>query len=543
MSTLSPRTAITSGLAVLAGVAIFAAGFFVAEAGDEDRDQTAPGARAGSNTVVAPGIAGGAREPALVPSVAAGRGGAADAGSKPASFPYPAGCQQPIDGVLKDGKIDLSQVGFEMNALGQGFQLTNVSFSAMGICQPDGSVKDARLTLSTSYVHTRSKITVFLTQVKEPKPEANVRYQGSATFWRNGYQYTVNGGYQAYPVDEPVAGGGVNSSPRSTPPAAPGIAPDYPGPGSAELEAAITEAIAQLAPDLGAACFYRQTEGSWSDLGAIGVGDPRPAIPQGFTESSANFWVFTPPDASCGLPATTPPPASFAATWESRGSEGFISVNASGLVPGTDQYPGFIGPDGANWTNGRYQFSVGGRSSQGSLGLDAVRALARALDPQFDNACFFQQRTLTPADLAALGLRAPVPPSGYRITRSDLSASELGANCTNVPQGVGNSYSLNWDLEGPDNAQVNVNISRQEGQPGQAPGGYRSPSGFTWWDSRGTFYNVYGFSKGGSGNVSQDVLIAIAKSIDPTFDPDTLDNEPKPMPLAEGVLPATPSAR
>jgi hypothetical protein len=493
--------------------------------------------RAGDNTVVTPGLAGGGREPAFPTTLPADRGGAPTAGSAPASFPYPGGCQQPIDGVIKDGKIDPSQVGFAVNALGQGFQLTNVSFSAMGQCQPDGSVKDPRLTLSTSYLHTKTKTTIYVTQMQQPKPDANVRYPGSATFWRDGYQYTVNGGYQVYPADGTTGGGGA-SSPGSAPPATPGIAPDYyPGPGSQpELEAVITEAIGQLAPGLEAACFYRETTGSWADLAAIGVGDPRPAIPQGYSESFANFAVFTAPDAACGLPATTPPPASFTATWESSDG-GFIAVSASGLPAGAEQYPGYVGPDGANWSNGKHQFSVSGGGSRGALGLDAVRAIAKALDPQFEKACFFEQRTLTPADLAALGLRAPVPPQGYSITRSDLNASELGANCGNVPPGVGDSYNLNWDIAGPDDAQVNVNISRQEGQPDQEPGGYRSPSALSWWDRQGTFYNVNGYSKGAAGTVPEDVLIAIAVSIDPTLDPAKLDDEPKPIPVAEGRPP------
>ncbi|MFN0145840.1 MAG: hypothetical protein ACKVT1_04965 [Dehalococcoidia bacterium] len=527
MPAISLRRALTGGASLAAAVALFGAGYAVADAGDND----SPGSQqAGGNTIVTPGLAGGgSREPAGPISNQPVRGGTGTTNAPAAdiarsSYPYYGGCQGPIDGVVKDGRIDPGLRGFAMNTLGAGFQLTSLSFAAIGQCEADGSVKEPRLTLTATYVHTRTKLTLSVTQVQQPTPDANVRYPGSATFWRDGYQYTINGAYGVSPAFEGPAGGGPSAP-------SPAIYPPLPGPSDKEVEAVIDEALAQLAPGLPQACFYRPNSGSWADLGAMGVGDPRPAVPAGYTESGVTFTVFTPPDASCNPPAATPPPASFYATWENPANGGFISVSANGDPAGSEVYPGYVSADSAFWSNGKYQFSVSGGKGSGPLGLDIVRAIAKALDPNFEQACFFAQRTLTGADVIALGLRAPAVPAGYRITRTDLSASELGQNCGNVAVGVGNSYNLNWDLEGSGGAVINVNVSRQDGQEPTDRGGYRNESGLGWWDGKGTNYNVNGYSKDGPGTVPQDILDAVAKSLDPQLDLDKLEKEPRPIPL------------
>ena len=119
-----------------------------------------------------------------------------------------------------------------------------------------------------------------------------------------GYVFNVGvNGYHILPaaaadggpaVDLPTtsnSGSGSSEPGRSIAPA-----PTQPDPRTAEV---LRQLIGQLAPDLDQKCFWTTGSGDWSALAALGIGDPRGAIPSGYSLVDANSTTFNPPAAGC----------------------------------------------------------------------------------------------------------------------------------------------------------------------------------------------------------------------------------------------------
>jgi hypothetical protein len=434
-------------------------------------------------------------------------------------------CIAPLGDVLSGGVIDLGRAGFTPSLLGSGFQLASLTVNSEAPCKedgtPDGPGKPA---LHTQWLHTASGYYVAVSQNMPDEPSANMIQGAWASFSRGGYSFNVSvyGGYAIGPAEDLPARPGV---------VAPGVDP--------KAVEVLNIVLGQLAPDIPEGCYARMVEGSWDALAALGIGDPRPAIPSGFTENYVTVRSFQQPDASCGGQAPVAWGAGFDAQFSpSSGdpSAGAIWVSAYQMGPGETDWPGYTDEYSANWSNGKFRFSVGAKMENG-LGADVVKAIARAMDPAFDQACMIEPRTLSKDDVAALGFNVPATPGGYKVGRESFFVRELNSNCDDVP-GYGTEYQLAWGFEGPDGAVIEAGVSRVSGNEKTPASGYRSDTFLNWTDGSGTHYFVSGWANGASASTpSFDTLAAVARGLDPSLDVDSLQREeigiPKPVPMPE----------
>jgi hypothetical protein len=290
--------------------------------------------------------------------------------------------------------------------------------------------------------------------------------------------------------------------------------------------------IGQLSPTTDLKCFWTAGPGDWASLAGMGIGDPRPAVPSGFSQQEFNVTAFTEPTGGCDTSLKPNEGFSFNASWQKQ-DNGFsylgVSVFANGAQP---EFPGQISEYGANWSRNGLQYGVYAKSEK-PLGIDVVRAIAKALDPQFNEACFVRERQLSDGDLSGLGFSPAKAPKDYKLVRSNLVASEIASGCPK-PDGFEPSYNLSWSFEkGADTIDAGAN--RYGSSPRGDGSGYLSANNLSWTSAAGTNYYVNGYSKGISPNVNKDDLVAVAKSIDPAFDLSKLKEgggpEGKPVPL------------
>ena len=544
---LNPRKPLIWLLGLAAAAAFFASGALVARATiDDDGDDSGDRAR-----LVVPGIGfDGGPEPAIARNTGApgdlpkgmpaSRGGSADAS-------YPA-CRSPLPpGVITATGIDWAKANFTPSLPSSGFSALSLSLSSQGQCDKNGTSTRGAVVLDSSWIHDGTLLEAYVSQRASTERVASVIRQDSATFWANGYVFHVGvNAYHIMPVAEDLPAAGPASDPGTSSSGAgsSGSAPDRPTiapapPADPRAAEVLRELIAQLSPSLDQKCFWTMGQGDWTSLASVGIGDPRPAVPSGFTQQEFNVTAFTAPPAGCDTSVKPTEGFSFNAGWQKEGN-GFAYLGVSVYNNGFDQdYPGQIGEYGANWSNNGLQFGVFAKSEQ-PLGIDVVRALAKALDPNFNEACFVRERTLSDSDLPGLGFSPAKAPDVYKLVRSNMVASEIAAGCPK-PEGFEPSYNLNWSFEkGADVIDAGAN-RYGESQRGDGSG-YQSANHLNWTSANGTNFYVNGYSKGVSPAVSKDDLVAVAKSIDPAFDITKLKDAPdggeKPIPL-----PAERSAR
>jgi hypothetical protein len=207
--------------------------------------------------------------------------------------------------------------------------------------------------------------------------------------------------------------------------------------------------------------------------------------------------------------------------------------------------PGYLNDSNARWSNGKFQFQVW-EKSQAPLGRETIVAIAKALDPTFTEQCLVGETTVTAAELAAAGLRAPAVPASYALTSSSLVAMGIAADCPKPEWYPLINYSLSWTLTGEDGTVIDVYVNRTDGgsvEKKPEAGGYISDYGVSWVDAEGTSYAVHGSTIGISAKPPMDVLVAVAKSLDPALDVDSLPREDagggsgpvKPAPAPDGA--------
>lgn len=514
-SVLNPRKPLL-WLGLAAGAAIFfASGALAARAFIDTDDGTTvasadrPGIEqpgTGNTGMTTPRFGPGA-QPSSLPANAASpekMGGQGMAGAD-ASLYYP-GCRAPLPAsVLSNGVIDPSKAGFTPNLPSTGFSPLQLGLSVYAECDQNGAPKPGgELALDSSWKHDQTGIEAYVSQRKSEKRVASVLRDDMATFWADGYVYSVNvNRYHILPYasEDPT---------RSSMPV-----PD----GDPRATEVLRTLVAQLTgSDDNMKCFWKLEQGDWANLATLGIGDPRPLIPGGYTLTDSYISVFTPPAAGCDTSIVPTEGASMNANWTKGGTSGdygYIGVSAWAMPDGyVDTWPGSFTQYGANWGNGKFQFGVYAKVEAG-LTLDTIRAIAKALDPSFNETCLIQERELTASDLSRLGFNTPKGPDGYTIVRSSLLANEIGDGCTK-PEGWAPQYNLNWSLErGADT--IDVSVSRY-GEGDVAATGYIAPNSIWWSDSKGTYYSINAYSRGISPEVSKDDLIAVARSLDPAFD-------------------------
>jgi len=521
-------------LGIAAALAFFASGALVARATlDDEDDGNSEGDQA---RLVVPGVSRGddavATEPNLAVSYGPNDVNLPGRGSMPAAdSSYPA-CQAPLPaGVVTATGIDPSKAGFAPVLPSAGFSAVSVALSSVGKCDGNGNATSGELSLDSSWIHDETKLQAYVNQRASAERVASVLREDSATFWANGYVFHLGANsYQAYAagaedgpkpaVDLPLPNG---TSSGSSGPTIPRIAPD---PRATEV---LHQLIGQLSPNADLKCFWTLGQGDWNSLAAAGIGDPRPAIPAGFTETELYVTAFTEPASGCDTSVKPGEGFSLNAGWQKDASAYIgVSVFNNGYA---ESYPGNISEYGANWSNNGFQYGVYAKSEK-TPGIDTVRAIAKALDPNFNEACFVTERALSEADIAALGFSAAQAPAGYSLAHSTTTASEIADGCEK-PAGWQPSYTLNWTFENGGDT-IDAGAHRYgESQTGDGSG-YRSASNLSWASANGTNYQVNAYSRGVSPTVSMDDLTAVAKSMDPAFDISKLVEAPdKPVPMDE----------
>ncbi len=511
---------------VAVGLAMFASGVMVARA-TMDSDPPANKAYAGQvgrdmilpapaindlasrgNATTAIGREGGVPGVAMAPDSAISKG----------SIGYGMGCGSDISGAAVGASVDPSKLGFASNMLKEGFTLTGISFGSEGQCGPDGDVTDPHLVLSTQWQYGSSGVHLSVTQQQTSDAVPNViMAYGNATFATGGYSYNVYAN-NFYPVPMPmpvdIASDGVAAPDKP-------IAMPMPYPGGAqpdpEVQNAIQAAVGQLAPDIQSQCFYRQVSGGWDDLAALGIGDPRPAVPGGLAANDINVTHFEQPAAGCGgAKLEYAGQVGFNAMFSADGSYLNLGANAIDGQGGMSTQPGNVGQGNASWSNGKYWFYVNGQGS--AISDDVIRKIATAMDPAFENACKISSKQLTEADVAALGVHAPVAPEGYRQeNQNSMSVTTTGSCATG-----GEGYSLMWMFFSQGAGGV-IEAGMSKGSPEAAMGrGTILDNSLVWDDSNGVTYHVSGFK----GDVARDLLLGVAKSMDPDFSEGRLKANP-----------------
>lgn len=503
-----------SGGALAAGAALFAGGFLIADALDDDPSPTA-GQPAATDLPLAqrepapatgiPAHSGATDSPAVAPQ-RGGEGSSTDLAYGPCGV---------LGNVISGAAIDLAASGFEPSFLGQGFALRSLTVRADAPCNGSDDDRVVDPAVESLWRHAESGYEVSVSQ-RKADPVANVFNGASAAFSTGHYVYNVY--VYSAAVKDPAA--------RDMP--APYVEPAN----DPVAQALVRSVVAELAPDLGQQCFYTMVAGSWNDLAALGIGDPRGAIPSGYAEQAVNVRSFTSPAAGCDTPALEQGLGGLEAFFGDANGLG-IYINASEVGPAFQPYAGNLDQYSASWSNGKHYFNIGAKTEK-PLGVDVIRTIALALDPSFETACVMGPRELSESEVSGLGLRSPQPPVGFRVTRSSLTTTEPSGDCAGAqPAG---QVSLNWTLEDGGATTIEASANRYLGEKRPAePGGTGSigPNFINWAGADGTYYSVSGYSKGISGEIARDILIAVARSLDPTLDPSTLTEGggiPQPVP-------------
>ncbi|MEX0783229.1 MAG: hypothetical protein WD557_11305 [Dehalococcoidia bacterium] len=521
--------------AVVAGAALFASGVFVANAmGSDDSPNDTGGPKVAVGVPRDGNSGSSAAQAAFNPAIDRGEAGmAGDEDMSRSSRPW-GGCQVPITGILADGKLDPAAAGFAASYLGAGFQLTSFSIRGEADC-PDGVTPsgETHIVIDTAWKHIETGLGVYVSQRQDAEPTASVLEETNARFSREGYAFSVSvDGYSVQPFADTDDG--------------PDVARDLlPGPDPRAAEV-LRAALADLnAP--AEACFYTIRAGTFDDLAAMGIGDPRGAIPGGYSLQDVQVRAWNAPAADCGTPAEGLQ-TSFNATWVLDSSSGFGGIYASAysVSPGEEAYPGSSSEYYANWTNGTFHFNVGVKSDPAPTDGVLLTALATALDPLFLNACLAVESELSDDQLRARGFGIPSAPGGYEVTNRAHRGSALNANCSaEARANYTDSVGGNWTMTADSGAVINVNAYQSGDVPSDEKRGYIGENNISWWAGSAQ-YNISGYNERGGDAPSLETLIEVARSIDPSFDPDSLEKVsggstspggPGVMPIAEDAKP------
>jgi hypothetical protein len=406
--------------------------------------------------------------------------------------PQPA-CAGDIGEAIAGAVIDPSRLGISMNLLNDGFRLTSITLRSEADCGADGQATSAVPVLETNWSATPGGQLLFLTQRPQTQSQGNLLDNGLATFWWEGFQYTAQ---IQFPV--PIYGKGVAE-----------------GPGPDDAQPILLQAISELAPGLDLSCFSQRTSGTWSNLSALGIGDPRPALPAGFSESSFELDYRTTPPPTCDVGTSAADSGVYFSAGFTSADGGTISIGAWSLTEGTVPYPGALDDYSLSWSSDAFQFSLYGDDNGAALGSSVLLAIAQKLDPAFSPACLLQIVTLSSADLPALGFHAPQPPPDYVLSSEALSGDAVSSSCARHFEFRG-TYSLSWSYVNNDGAEISASAYRVvSDHPGPRTTPLVSDTCISWSDDKGTTYFVIGSSVTGASVPGKDVLIAVAKSMDP----------------------------
>jgi hypothetical protein len=393
-----------------------------------------------------------------------------------------------IGAVVTGDAIQPSQLGISMNLLKDGFQLNSLTIRSDAACGPDGQAGPGVPVLETGWTVEAAGVPLLLSQQPQAQGSGNRLDDGSASFWWQGFVYSIQLQFAV-----PLQGKGADST-----------APD-----SRQI---LLQAIAELAPGLDPSCFAQRKTGTWSDVATLGIGDPRPAIPSGYTEAAFQLDFLAAPACSPDNPGTASEVSLFALFQSPSGSS--VGIEAWSLS-GSSPYPGTVQDGSLSWSSDRYQFNVSGDNGGVPLSASVLVPIAQRLDPTFSTSCTLQPVTLAPAGLTGLGFHAPLLPAGWTQTDVSLGGQIVPSSCARHFDFQG-TYSLFWSFSNGADLVISASALRiVSDHPGPRTDPVVSDQCISWNDDLGTTFFVSGYSAAGGAPPDRSTLVAVARSMDP----------------------------
>lgn len=506
-----------AAVAIGLGAIGFGAGFGVRAMSDDGADESPSLAQNDGDIASGNSVAPGAPKSIPASTDAAGRNGQSTLGYGADDLGILPSCQGDLPVSISAAGIDLAAAGISLRTLGSAFAPVSMSVRAEGDCdvsiQRDGSAPTGPvgIVVDTTWRHKDTGTQVTVSQRASATAVANVIRQGYAQFSSGGSNFTVYANMIYY--------AGVDGQEKpTTSPASPAIAPD--GRQSTD-NSVLLSAIRDIAPSLGEQCFAHEVQGDWSNLAALGIGDPRSAVPSDIPLGQVYLSYVTPAAEACGG-AALPENAGiqFNANWYGDKSQSSVSVGANAVdqrYSPAGSYIGTITDNYANWQSDGIQFNVYGNKGNGGLGVDTIRKIAKALDPSFDDACFVREATFDVDNLGDFGLKAPQTPSGYKKGEERGVANDIADGCTR-PEGYVEGFSYYVQYQDGENV-ISLNVDRYAAKDLPASTGYIGPNNINWITNQGVNISISGYNQQGkSGGPSLDTLKALARSVDPGVD-------------------------
>jgi hypothetical protein len=400
-------------------------------------------------------------------------------------------CFTPIPGLLKDGRLDPGLGGFDARYLGEGFSLAGIEFGAY--CT-DGRTR----ALKTNWLATEGGWQIMVTQAEAPQPEAFLRSPYSLSFWDRGYRYFV------LALDSRGGQGGASD------------------PTARALQPILDDILHQLAPDFREECFERSVAKDWDDLAAVGIGDPRPAIPEGFVPIRLDFAITEPPAAGCPASAApSGPKFQFSAMFTDR-YDHLLGIHIGG-APASPGYTATFQPGYAAWASANLSFNLSW--VPGLIPDETMRGIARALDPTYDSICVVRSRQLTEAEIESAGFRVPEPPPGL----SYMGGNELRAiaiePADNCPPGRETGFFADWMLAS-DSLPGFIQVVALRGPQDRVrrPPPWDESRMIYWKDATGAEFWV----SSAKAIFDRETMLAAARAADPGFEESQLAVPPAP---------------
>lgn len=284
----------------------------------------------------------------------------------------------------------------------------------------------------------------------------------------------------------------------------------------------VTEiAVEQLQPPVPLSCFYRTISKDWSDLAALGIGDPRTAIPNGYAPFRLDFTSLEQQQHGCRSTVSPPPeeaPIQLQAMFSGPGSS-LLAIFARSLTDAVPDARTTFGPGDARWQNDRFAFSINWAPEH--VSDEEIRAIARALDPGFGSVCALSARRVEFSDLPPANLLEPLKPGGLPaiVSGTFVIVGHSGA-CANE---TSNGFQARWLMEYRDRGGlVDVTALRGEQMPTMRP--LVLEDTLYWRRGDGVAFYVSGLKAG----FSHEELLDFARSVDPAFDESSLRPPPQP---------------
>ena len=416
-------------------------------------------------------------------------------------------CQVPLGDVLANGQLDLSPAGFELRGLGSGFELTNLVVGAYGICQEDGAALDPYVAVQSGWTHTTSGYQVSVEQRQSSEDAPALFEPGYVTFSDGGYQFTIGAGRRPFTSLADRISLGDLELPRT------------------EMEA-LSATLSALAPQLDPACFFTPRLGTWDDVAAAGIGDPRSLIPDDWQERTFEFRTFYPPADGCASASPMPAPRIFTASFASPDGQRYVNLSAAPPTHGGGSFPASVDEYNAGWGNERYVYTVG-LSPQPHDDLPGLVAFAGTLDPSFDETCSLVAGELVESDVETVGIGQPPTPDGYEQTFYSGTLEQVGDGCGLDFAYTGNA-SATWTFGNADGTFIDVIANSTLGANSPlSVAGTVSPSMVSWTSQSGTGYTITSFSAApGFAGLGAAALVGLALAVDPALDPSSLVEAP-----------------